>query len=693
MKNIIPITDLRNTVKIDQLANEANEPIFVTKNGYSDLVIMSHDYYLNNFYSLKREKKSINTFIQKEMDETYGFVKLKTVTIEVSPSDIDHNKKLIIEEIKKASSEGVYILQFQELTLSGITIEDTIKFAPLLKKCESALKEIIKFSKDYEMIICLGTPFRHNEKIYNVAFTILKGEVLSITSKKDVSSYYSVLENDTTITFNGEGIYFGNNLVLVDNHYPDLKIGVIIGSDIVSPLSNLNNLALNGATLILHLGGFEELLENKNYYKSSIQNLSKMNSLIISTSNAGPSESTSDSVYSGHQFIYELGDEVSSNNPFDTKTSLLVDIDIEKVIQHRLKNNFKYKFSDDFSFIGFDLIIKNPLDLERFYHKNPFLKDDTNVDIDLVKYILNIQAHGLIKRLKVTHQNKVILGLSGGLDSTLALLVAYEAFKILDYPSSNIICISMPAFGTTSKTKNNASSLAIALNVDFREIDISESVLQHLKDIGHDLSIKDIAYENAQARERTQVLMDVANKENALQLGTGDLSELCLGWCTYNGDQMSMYSINSSIPKTMVKYLCRGYALLNKDVATTLLDIVDSPISPELIPGKEDKIAQKTEDIIGPYFLHDFIIYHFLSYAYSPKKIYYILTKVFKDDLSEEEILKWLKVFFRRFFQNQFKRTASPDGIKISKVSISKKDLSLPSDISSQLFLNELESI
>lgn len=693
MTNIIPITDLRNTVKIDQLVNKANEPIFVTKNGYSDLVIMSHDYYLSHFYSTKKNQKLVNSFINKEMGEIFGFVKLKTVTIEVSPSDINYNKKLIFEEIEKASREGVYILEFQELALSGITIEDSLTFSPLLKKCEKAIKEIIEFSKNYDMLIAFGAPFKHDNKIYNAAFVVLKGDVLSIVPKKNVSKHFSILEKDEVITFNDEQIYFGNNALLIDNYYPDLKIGVVVGDDILSPYSNLNSLALNGATLILNLGGYEELLENKDFHKTAIKNLSKMNSVIIATSNAGKGESTYDSVYSGHQYIYELGDEVSSNKPFDKQTSLLVDIDIEKVSQYRIKNKFKYEYSEDFSFIGFNLIIKNPTVLHRFYYKNPFIKDEINIDVDLVKYILNIQAFGLVKRLKAIGQQKVIIGLSGGLDSTLTLLVAYEAFKILDYPTSNIICVSMPAFGTTSKTKNNASSLAIGLGVDFREIDISNSVIQHLKDIGHDLSIKDVTYENAQARERTQVIMDIANKEGALQLGTGDLSELCLGWCTYNGDQMSMYSTNSSIPKTMVKFLCKGYALINKEISSTLLDIVDTPISPELIPGKEDKIAQKTEDIIGPYFLHDFIIYHFLSYAYSPKKLYFILTKVFKDDLSEEEILKWLKVFFRRFFQNQFKRVATPDGIKISKISISKKDLSLPSDISSRLFLEELETI
>lgn len=693
MKNIIPITDLRNTVKIDQLVNKADEPIFVTKNGYSDLVIMSHDYYLNYFNFKKKNSVTINTFTQKEEDETFGFIKVKTVTIDVDPSNVEHNETLIKSEIDIAKNEDVKILLFQELTLTGSSIGDVFVYQPLLKKVENSIKKIKHYCKNIDMLIILGAPFKYENSIYNCAFSFFKGEILSITPKRIVTHPFTSLKENKIINFLDEDILFGQKTLLVNNYFSSLKIGVTFGDDMCSPYSNIGEMALNGASLICNMCANEELLENKNYLFDVSKNLSKINQLIIMTSNAGYGESTSDAVYSGHQFIFELGDEISSNEPFDTKKSLVVDIDVEKVIQNRFKNGFKNEINDDWSFIGFDLKIKNPQHLQRFYYKNPFLKDDKNISVDLCKYILNIQAYGLIKRLKTTRQRKVVLGLSGGLDSTLALLVAYEAFKILKYDSRDIICITMPAFGTTSQTKNNAHILAEKLGVTLREINISKSVLLHLEDIGHDLNVKDVAYENAQARERTQILMDIANKENALQLGTGDLSELCLGWCTYNGDQMSMYSLNSSIPKTMVQYLCKGYSYTNKELEGVLLDIIGTPISPELIPGQNDKISQKTEDIIGPYFLHDFIIYHFLNYGYSPKKLFFILKEVFKNDLSEEEILKWLKVFFRRFFQNQFKRTASPDGVKISKVSVSKKDLKLPGDISSQLFLNELDAI
>ena len=693
MKNIIPITELRNTVKIDELVNKVNEPVFVTKNGYSDLVIMSHEYYLNNFYQQKKKEQIIHTFKSEDRTPSFGFFRVKTVSIKVEPGNVDANLSSIIGELETAFNEGVHLLQFQELTLTGSSIDDVIYMNPLFKKVDSAIKTIKKESKKFPLLIVFGAPLKIDGYIYNCAITVFEGEILSITPKRNVKTPFSKMTENKFINYLGEEVIFSRKNILINNYFPSLKIAISFGDDILSSHSNVGEFCQMGVNLICNISSFKELLENKDYYYSATKNISKINQTIIITSDSSYGESTSDSVSSGHQFIFELGDEVISNKPFDGVSSLVADVDIDKINQYRLKSGFDYQIIEDYSLIGFNLLVTNPDKLIRRYDKNPFIKDYKNVSIDLTKYILNIQAHGLIKRLNAINQHKVILGLSGGLDSTLALLVAVEAFKILHYDLKDIICVTMPAFGTTSKTKNNATILAEKLNVTLREINISESVLLHLRDIGHDLNVKDVAYENAQARERTQILMDIANKENALQLGTGDLSELCLGWCTYNGDQMSMYSLNSSIPKTMVQYLCIGYSMMNENIRDVLLDIVGTPISPELIPGKDDKISQKTEDIIGPYFLHDFIIYHFLRYSYSPKKLYKILCETFKDDLSEEEILKWLKLFYRRFFQNQFKRTASPDGIKISTVSVSKKDLSLPSDISSQMFLDELNSI
>ncbi len=692
MKKIIPIKDLRNTVEIDRLVKENNEPIFITKNGYSDLVIMSHDYYINIFEKLENKRKYSSSVSIKENDEHFGFVRVKTKRIGVNPGVVDTNKKQIIDEIQNPANRNIDILLFQELTLSGATLDDVLLFDPLLKKCESAIKEIVNLSKKYEFMIIFGSPLRVENKIYNVAISVHKGLILNITPKIDVVKPYSVLTDDKEIVLCGQKVNFGTSTILVSNYYHSLKIAFEIGSDFLSSESKIKEYALSGATLILNLSAIPELLENKDLIKNTIGVISKKYHLAYVLNNAGYGESTSDVAFGGEQYASEDGDLIESVTPFEEKDSITVDIDIDKISKVRLLKNFKEKY-ENMSYIGFDLKVAKKDDLCRQNHKNPFLKNTDVIDTILVKYILDIQANGLIKRLKAVGLKKVILGLSGGLDSTLALIVAVEAFRKLNYDLQNILCITMPAFGTTSKTKNNSHILAKSLGVHIREINISASVTQHLLDIGHDLSVKDIAYENAQARERTQVLMDIANKEGALQLGTGDLSELCLGWCTYNGDQMSMYSINSSIPKTMVKYLCAGYGLLYPEAKSVIDDIVDTPVSPELIPSGKDVISQKTEDIIGPYFLHDFFIYHFLSYSFSPKKLYFLATNTFLDELSKEEILKWLKVFYRRFFQNHFKRSAAPDGVKISEISISKKDLCMPSDCSGSLFISELDNL
>ena len=450
-----------------------------------------------------------------------------------------------------------------------------------------------------------------------------------------------------------------------------------------------------GATLICNLGATPELVGSKDFKESLVKVNSTKLSGAYAYSNASYSESSGEVVYSGHQLIAETGHILDICNAFDERKSAIADIDIEKIIKVRTKSkDYRSFYHPGFIYIGIDLKISNPNELKRTYWTNPFIPETEKMDLERVNFILEIQAHGLIKRLNTIGQKKVILGLSGGLDSTLALLVAVQAFDKLKLPRKNIIAITMPAFGTTKRTKNNAYLLAESLGTTIKEIDISNSVIQHLNDIDHDLEVKNIAYENAQARTRTMVLMNLANEENALQLGTGDLSELCLGWCTYNGDHMSMYSVNGSVPKTLVSYICKGYAELYPNASSVLIDIVNTPISPELINDNDSKISQRTEDIIGPYFFHDFLLYHYLKYGYSIPKLNYLANIVFKNDLTKEEIKKWLKVFFRRFYQNQFKRSCLPDGAKIGTVSVSPRtDLKMPSDANVEMILNEIDAL
>lgn len=412
-------------------------------------------------------------------------------------------------------------------------------------------------------------------------------------------------------------------------------------------------------------------------------------------SDAGDGESTTDLVFASHNIISEDGSILKETKLFSMEDAT-ADIDIEKLETSRIKSTtFNNSDSDEFLFVPFSLKLDVPNILLRHYSKNPFIPEKEEIDLERVRSILNIQAMGLVKRLKTVHQNKAIIGLSGGLDSTLALLVTVEAFKRLNYPLEGITALTLPAFGTSQRTHDNAKLLAEELGVSFEEINIKDTLTSHFKDINHDLSNHNVAYENAQARERTQVLMDIANDRNCLMVGTGDLSELCLGWCTYNGDHMSMYGVNASIPKTLVRYLCEGYALIYPKTAPALNDIIDTPISPELLPtDNKGNIAQKTEDKVGPYELNDFFIYHFLRFGYRPKKLFKIALEAYDGTYERETIKKWLKEFFSRFFHNQFKRSCLPDGAKVGSVAISPRgDLRMPSDASVEDYLSEIEKL
>ncbi len=468
-----------------------------------------------------------------------------------------------------------------------------------------------------------------------------------------------------------------------------------ICEDLWVPNPPSTELALNGATLILNLSASNEVVGKAKYRKDLISMTSARLFAAYAYSDAGAGESTTDVVFASHNLIAENGKILAETPLFEMK-SATADIDLEKIVSERIRMT-TYPSSNDESYavIGFSLPILRPQKVLREYRRNPFLPKEGAFDEERVRTILLIQAEGLIKRLETVRQKKVLVGLSGGLDSTLALLVATVAFDRLGYDRKGIKAVTLPAFGTSKRTHDNALLLSKELGVEFEEINLKKALLSHFDDIHHDPNNHNVTYENAQARERTQVLMDIANDENSLMLGTGDLSELCLGWTTYNGDHMSMYGVNASIPKTLVRYLCEGYAKIHPEAAPSLNDIIDTPISPELLPlDQKGKIQQQTEDVVGPYEVVDFIIYHFLRYGYRPSKVYFLLCQAYGEKYGKEQLKGWLSSFFFRFWRNQFKRSCLPDGAKVGTVAISPRgDWRMPSDASVKDYLDEIEKL
>lgn len=531
---------------------------------------------------------------------------------------------------------------------------------------------------------------------------IHNGNILGIVPKTYLPNYNEFYEqrwfksgNDLIskeVNLFGQNIPIGTDLLFTCDNFENLKFGIEICEDLWSIHPKSHFLAPLGATLIFNLSASNETIGKYEYRKKlvEIESAKTMTGYIYTSS--GVNESTTDLVFSGSSMIFENGTKLVENKRFDFESNLIeADIDLEKLMNNRMKNTSFIEHSiKNYRTISFPL--KEHDKLSRKYSKTPFVPKNVNRRKERCEEIIKIQSSALAKRLKHTHIEKCVIGISGGLDSTLAFLVTIEAYKKLNMDIKNIIAITMPGFGTTGRTYHNAITLVKKSGCTLKEIDIKESCLVHYKDIEQDPNHHDITYENVQARERTQILMDVANKENALVIGTGDLSELALGWCTYNGDHMSMYSLNSSIPKTLVKYLVQFIADQNEDMKDVLYDILDTPISPELLPpSKNGTIKQVTEDSVGPYLLHDFYLYHFLRYGANPKKIYKLAKIAFQNDYSNEEIKKWLTVFIKRFFTQQFKRSCMPDGVKVGSISLSPRgDLRMPSDASSNIWLEEL---
>lgn len=637
------------------------------------------------------------------MNKKYGYVRVAASVPELKVANVEFNTKEVIKEIKALDKEGVQIVTFPELCLTGYTCADLFSQDILITKSKEAIKEVIDSTKLLDIISIIGAPIVCDNQLFNCGVVINKGEILGVVPKTYIPNYGEFYEKrwfstsntltSKTINLFGKEVPIGIDLVFRDINDSKFTFGIEICEDLWSPKAPSVEAALNGATMIFNLSASNEVIGKAQYRRNLINMQSAKNVCAYIYSSSGVNESSTDLVFSGYAGISENGSMLVENERFNFKTNHIIsDVDIQRLMNNRIK---------DISFMGIgainsyrviDIDLKdNNNDLKRIYDAYPFVPSNEDKRAERCSEIINIQACGLAKRIKHTGMKKCVIGISGGLDSTLAFLVIIEAYRKLGISFDNLIGVTMPGFGTTGRTYNNALTLMKNYGVTMREVSIKEASLQHFKDIGLEETDRSVTYENTQARERTQILMDIANKEGGLVIGTGDLSELALGWCTYNGDHMSMYAVNTSIPKTLVRYLVKYFADIeqNEECKKTILDILDTPISPELLPpSKDGKIEQQTESVVGPYILHDFFLYHFMRYGASPDKIKYIASKTFDGMYDEETIDKWLKFFIKRFFNQQFKRSCLPDGPKVGTISVSPRgDLRMPSDADSSIWL------
>ncbi|SEF69175.1 NAD+ synthase (glutamine-hydrolysing) [Xylanibacter ruminicola] len=634
----------------------------------------------------------------------YGFVNVAAAVPTVKVADVDYNVQQVESLIAQAEGRGVEVIVFPELCITGYTCQDLFKEQLLLDRAEQGVIMLLDFTRKLDVISIVGAPVVINGLLYNCAVVIQGGNILGIVPKTYLPNYAEFYEKRwfaSAQDLNPIDLYFAGNSVRVSAEpqvfvtSDGMKFGVEICEDVWAPIPPSNNLALAGADIIFNLSASDELIGKHAYLKSLLAQQSARTVSGYVYASCGFGESTQDVVYGGNALIYENGKLLVEGSRFSIQPQIqMCQIDIEKLRVERRQNTTFINAQRGAVAREIQCRLITPRDFELLRHidSHPFIPKEEDMQTSCEE-ILNIQVAGLAKRLYHINGTKAVIGISGGLDSTLALLVTVKAFDKLALDRRGIIGITMPGFGTTDRTHNNAMKLMETLGVTIREINIAKAVTQHFEDIGQSAKVHDVTYENSQARERTQILMDVANKENAIVVGTGDLSELALGWATYNGDHMSMYGVNAGIPKTLIRFLVSYVA---GEMATeTLLDIIDTPISPELIPADEQgNIKQKTEDLVGPYELHDFFIYYFLRYGFSPKKIFLLAQRAFADIYDEETIKKWLTTFCRRFFNQQFKRSCLPDGPKVGSVSLSPRgDWRMPSDASSSLWMKECEEL
>lgn len=636
-----------------------------------------------------------------------GYVRVEVVTPDIKVADCIFNTEQICSRIDKAYDAQVSVIVFPEMCITGYTCNDLFLQDTLLSDAQKSLATITEYTKGKNMLTVVGLPFEYCNKLYNVAAVIKDGVILGLVPKKYIPNYNEFYERRqftegfdkaVKVCVAGQQTYMGSRILFRCSDFEKLVVGVEICEDLWTPLPPSVSHAMNGATLIVNPSASNETVGKEDYRRSLVTGQSARLVCAYAYASSGDGESTQDIVFGGHDIIAENGTLLAETSLF-ANNSVINDIDFDRINseRRRMSTFTSATDNDEYTVVDFSLAGTEYTSLVRFIDPHPFVPENEATRKKRCEAILSIQAMGLKKRLAHIGCKNVVIGISGGLDSTLALLVAVRAYGLLGLDMSGIHAVTMPGFGTTDRTYDNAVKMIKSLGCTFHEISIRESVTRHFEDIGHDINVHDVTYENGQARERTQILMDIANKVNGIVIGTGDMSELALGWATYNGDHMSMYGVNASVPKTLVRHLVRYYAevLADSTLAKVLYDVLDTPVSPELLPPDENgQIEQKTEDLVGPYELHDFFMYYILRFGIHPAKLYRIACAAFRPDYSEETILKWLKTFYRRFFAQHFKRSCLPDGPKVGTVAVSPRgDLRMPSDACARIWLKELDEL
>ncbi len=660
----------------------------------------------------------------------YGFIKVATATPNIVVGDCGHNALEICKIMDQVKEKGARIVVFPELCITGSTCGDLFWQNNLLEKAKEKLIAIAGYSEDMELVVVVGLPMEKNGKLYNVAAVIYDGEIMGIVPKTNISNnryfvsgrgeegyininishsieekiaeaginyqaykdleydeeydeeYDSEYDDDYDDEY-FEDIQWGTNILFACPNIKGLTFAVEIGEDLFATYTPSSEYAIAGATLILRPAADYETIGKSQYVEDLIRIKSKKDIIGYISANAGQGESSTDYIFSGQNFIAENGKILAKSKKYENQI-IYSDLDLEVITSERMKNSL-FELWTDRDFEEIEIEVENEeIRLDRIFDTKPFIPEGSKLQ-DRCDEILTMQALAIKKRLEHTNCNCAIVGISGGLDSTLALIVTVKAFDMLGISREGIIAVTMPGFGTTDRTYNNAVTMIKAFGCTFKEISIAKSVEEHFKQIGHDINVCDVTYENAQARYRTFILMNLANELNGMVIGTGDMSELALGWATYNGDHMSMYSVNGGVPKTLIRYIVKNYAdnCEEASLKTALVDVVDTPVSPELLPADNGKIAQKTEDLVGPYELHDFFLYYTIRYGFGPEKMLFVAKSAFNGVYNDETIEKWLKTFYRRFFSQQYKRSCLPDGPKIGSVGLSPRgDLTMPSDAS-----------
>lgn len=636
----------------------------------------------------------------------HGFVKVAAATPDIRVADVEYNTENICRAIGEACERKAKIIVFPELCITGYTCGDLFTQDVLLEAARRALQHIAKYTEDKDILAFVGMPLAVRGKLYNTAAALNRGKILGFTTKTFLPNYAEFYEmrqftpgpdQAGYILFEGEQVLFGPQILFEASGMEDLIVSAEICEDVWSPVPPSIQAAIEGATVIVNCSASDETIGKDTYRRELIAGQSARLIAGYVYANAGEGESTTDVVFGGHNIIAENGAVLKEAARYKNEI-IYSEFDLKRIVSERRKNT-TFQADPDGTLMRVPFTVemeKEDVELTRVFPKTPFVPSDESARAERCEEILTIQAMGLKKRLAHTNSKTAVVGISGGLDSTLALLVTARAFDMLGRDKKDIIAVTMPCFGTTDRTYQNACEMSKKTGATLREVPIAEAVNVHFRDIGQDPEEHDVTYENSQARERTQVLMDIANRTGGMVIGTGDMSELALGWATYNGDHMSMYGVNASVPKTLVRHLVKYAADETKDqeLKSVLYDVLDTPVSPELLPPKDGDIAQKTEDLVGPYELHDFFLYYMLRFGYEPAKIFRLAKRAFEGDYDGEVILKWLKIFCRRFFSQQFKRSCLPDGPKVGTVALSPRgDWRMPSDACAAVWMKELDEI